>query len=564
MNKAALFAALLITCGANDISARGTWDVLGTSYSVDTLYHATIGPGTTETELRIEADVNGTHIVNNIFYTATELANPYVEMRAGKGGNHMRQLEVVPDIAERLSEPGEKYFAGVNADFFNMGYPYNPIGMCIANGFPTNYAADGADIDPYYIYFDDKGVPSLVRHINNAWEGTATFPDGGSYGFYVNTIRHEDELILYSPQWQLCDADNKLYDVRHTGANRYGVEVSVRPVGKNVLYGNHLQLEVVSGPEESVGNMEIPSDGYVLSAHGEARPYLRQLKKGDIVTVAIGFTASGVAVKAKELLGGYPFVLKNKVIPGFLSYPEHLRNREPRSAVGYDENKKTLYMAVVDGRNAGGSAGVTQRELGVIMRYIGCSDAMNFDGGGSSTMYVDGFGVKNVPSSSSLDQRPEGTPRTVVNGLFAVAVAPVDNVIASIELRDKKVNLTTGESVTPVVYGYNQYGVLVSTDLAGCTFRVPAEIAAVDGNRLTGAEGNYSGILTADYNGMTYSVPVYLNGGGNFVAGINEIEVDTTDSAPEYYMLNGVRTERPQPGQIIITRQGSKVAKDIK
>ena len=240
------------------------------------------------------------------------------------------------------------------------------------------------------------------------------------------------------------------------------------------------------------------------------------------------------------------------------SYPEHLSGPEPRSAVGYNEDKTRMIMLVVDGRNAGGSSGVTQKQLADIMRNIGCYDAMNFDGGGSSTMYIDGFGVKNVPSSSSLDKRPEGTPRTVVNGLFAVATAPVDNEIASIEIREKSLSLSAGESVVPVVYGYNQYGVLVSTDLQGCNFTVPEEIATVSGSAITATDGHYCGLLTADYNGLTYTIPVSINSGGEF---ITSAIYDTTVENPateEYYMINGVKTATPVPGQIIVTGSGKK------
>lgn len=563
MKKHIIFAATLLVASVF-ANAKGVWTLQNSKITVDTLYHATVGPGTTETELRIEGVIDGANVVNNIFYTETDLSNPYVEMRAAKAGNHMRMLETVPDIAKRMNKPSEKYFAGVNADFFNMGYPYNSIGTCISNGFITNYAADGADIDPYYILFDADGVPSVARHVINDWFGEVQFPSGAKCQMLVNTNRGENELLLYTPQWQLYNSyEDKLMQVGRTGTNQYGVEVKVRPVGKNVLYGNSLQLEVISDPEIGVGDMAIPIDGYVLSAHGDARAYLQTLKPGDVVIASIGIKADGQNVKIKELLGGFPIILKNGQIRPAPGYPEHLSGPEPRSAVGYNSDRTILIMLVVDGRNAGGSAGVKQRILGEIMRNVGCADAMNFDGGGSSTMYIDGLGIKNVPSSSSLDKRPEGQPRTVVNALFAVATAPVDNVIASIEIREKKLELNTGDVVSPVVYGYNQYGVMVSTDLSGCTFHLPAEIGTVSGGAVTASSGHYSGMLTAEYNGLTHSIPVIVNGGGEFVAGVDEVEVEDDQSEKEYYLTNGVRVPAPSPNQITIIRQGKNVRKTL-
>lgn len=531
-----------------------TWTIEGNRYSVDTLYHATVGPGTTETELRIVQEGVSNPKTNNIFYTVTDLSNPYIEMRAAKGGNNMRMIEVVPEIAERMSKPGENYFAGVNADFYNMSYPYGTCGMCIAGGFFTN---SGSANWPHVV-FNETGLPTFVETINLQTQGTAGFADGSSYTLRINATRGTDYLVLYTPQWQSAAGNS---EPGHTGTNIYGTEIQVRPKGKNIMFGNTLSLEVVSDPERYIGNMAVPSDGYVLSAHGNAEKYLTGLKKGDVVTVSMPFYADGKAMKAKELLGGCPIILIDGVIQPTSPRIDHFVTPEPRTAVGHNADKSKLYMAVVDGRNAGGSAGVTQTEIGAIMKCIGCSDAMNFDGGGSSTMFIDGLGVRNTPSRSSLDNRNEGEPRAVVNALFAVSTAPVDNVVARIELRDKKVSLSTGERYTPVVYAYNQYGALIDTDLAGCKIIMPEKLGSVDGTAVTASDGRYSGLLTAEYNGYTHSVPVYINGGGQFVTSSVEDVIISSDSPTEYFLINGIRVSAPVRGQISVRRKGGTVVK---
>ena len=54
MKKSLVSAAIMAAFAVFGVSARGTWTILGQTYNVDTLYHATVGPGTVETELRIE------------------------------------------------------------------------------------------------------------------------------------------------------------------------------------------------------------------------------------------------------------------------------------------------------------------------------------------------------------------------------------------------------------------------------------------------------------------------------------------------------------------------------
>ena len=63
-------------------------------------------------------------------------------------------------------------------------------------------------------------------------------------------------------------------------------------------------------------------------------------------------------------------------------------NRHPRTAVGLANNGKTLVCVVVDGRDAPAALGMTLAELGDLMMSLGCQDALNLDGGGSSEMIV--------------------------------------------------------------------------------------------------------------------------------------------------------------------------------
>ena len=82
--------------------------------------------------------------------------------------------------------------------------------------------------------------------------------------------------------------------------------------------------------------------------------------------------------------------------------------RNPRTAVGLTRDRRTLIVAVVDGRSTI-SAGMTCAELAVLMRDLGAYDALNLDGGGSSAMWLKGIGVVNAPS--------DGTQRVVANHL---------------------------------------------------------------------------------------------------------------------------------------------------
>lgn len=95
------------------------------------------------------------------------------------------------------------------------------------------------------------------------------------------------------------------------------------------------------------------------------------------------------------------------------------RNRHPRSAIG--TKGKKVFLVTVDGRNAENAQGVSLWEFTKIMRWIGAEDALNMDGGGSTTLYAEGengSGIVNHPSDNKKFDR-EGE-RHIVNALLFI------------------------------------------------------------------------------------------------------------------------------------------------
>ena len=77
------------------------------------------------------------------------------------------------------------------------------------------------------------------------------------------------------------------------------------------------------------------------------------------------------------------------------AYYTYIR-RHPRTAIGTDK-KGNVYLVVVDGRSKGNAEGVTIAELTEICEWLGMRDAINLDGGSSSTMWGEKEGVINYP-----------------------------------------------------------------------------------------------------------------------------------------------------------------------
>jgi hypothetical protein len=90
-----------------------------------------------------------------------------------------------------------------------------------------------------------------------------------------------------------------------------------------------------------------------------------------------------------------------------------MRARNPRTAMGLTRDRRTFILVTVDGRSSV-SAGMYGTELARLMELLGAWQAFNLDGGGSTTMWLRGRGVLNVPSDASGE-------RAVANhwGIFA-------------------------------------------------------------------------------------------------------------------------------------------------
>jgi len=90
---------------------------------------------------------------------------------------------------------------------------------------------------------------------------------------------------------------------------------------------------------------------------------------------------------------------------------------EPRTAVGRNQNGRYLILVVVDGRQAGYSEGITFPELADFLVSLDVYEGMNLDGGGSSTMVIDGKSGKPLVLNSPIEGFIPGNEAEVANHL---------------------------------------------------------------------------------------------------------------------------------------------------
>lgn len=119
--------------------------------------------------------------------------------------------------------------------------------------------------------------------------------------------------------------------------------------------------------------------------------------EGEIEVIPMSVPPTTTPEEWKELehiVGGTPVVVsRGNIIEDYSSeqtLTSFLVKRHPRTAVGIRDTGEWVFV-VVDGRFCGFLGGMTMKELAELMLELGCVEALNLDGGGSSTMVIDGI-----------------------------------------------------------------------------------------------------------------------------------------------------------------------------
>jgi hypothetical protein len=302
----------------------------------------------------------------------------------------------------------------VNADFFWLTTGENENNQVLDGEWWKGLKVTDSPYDTYdnaHVQFavDARGRPSIDRYILDAtaWaHGVATPVITVNF----NPSGNPEGTALYT---QRFGASTPRDTVRVT------VEAPLVAAGRR---GDTL-IYMRRGAVSSASGTPIPADGAVLSAYGNGlrTKEVQAMADGDTVKVLLTTlprTPTGAA--PTMVIGGWPRILRNGVsvaqdaatVEGTISRNAEMRH--PRTAVGFSRDSATLYLLTVDGRSQA-SVGVTLVELARIMRRLGAWQAMNFDGGGSTSMVVEGK-LMNVVSDTTGE-------RAVGNALFVVRKA---------------------------------------------------------------------------------------------------------------------------------------------
>ena len=300
------------------------------------------------------------------------------------------QLEGIP---ARVGQP----VAAINGDFYQRDRELagDPRGLQIVAGDLVSGPNGGVAF-----WVDRQGEPrsGLVES-----KFQITWSDGSRTPFVLNAERSADGLSLLTPAVGTSTP---------AGAGREWILELDRPQDGVILAVGQTNQAVVREQRESGGTPLTPGR-VVLSAGPKLAARLPAVSVGSRVEISTA-TVPDLA-GAPTALGGGPALLQaGRRVP--LPKPAEesyefstMLEQHPRSAVGW--NAEAIYLVTVDGRQEKLSVGMTLEELTDFFRQLGCTEAMNLDGGGSATLWAAGS-VRNSPC--------DGEERPIANGLVVV------------------------------------------------------------------------------------------------------------------------------------------------
>jgi len=305
------------------------------------------------------------------------------------------QLETVPDMAARANA-----LAAINAGFFVVKNG-DPAGVLevrdeLVSDTPLTRGAVGIirrPGTPLALVFDRLSAAVTLRY---TIDGGAISQDIDG----IDTTRARGKLMLYTPRF---GPDSDMADT--------GVEWQ--------LAGSPLR---VLERRPNAGRTLIPADGVVLSFGGTVLPTgLERLDKGQEVAIEPHFrtllgTLPDQWIDAQDIVGGAGLLIfRGRMMTDWTD--EQLRagfntERHPRTMIGTSKNS-TIWLVTIDGRTPAISLGMSFTEMQHLAKELNLVNALNLDGGGSTTMVVKGT-IVNHPSDAA-------GPRKVSDALVVTA-----------------------------------------------------------------------------------------------------------------------------------------------
>jgi len=398
-----------------------------------------ISPGVYYTHLQLENDT----LIESAHVLEVDVANPFMNMHVLSPDMKVGKLGRVRDIIHPIQTSEQpNLVTAVNGDFFShLGIP---SGLQISDGeIMTSPRMTKVSM----ILKNDRSI-KLSENVFMYAEITA-----GERKLQIDAInrtrklKHDNHLFLYNTRFR-----------DSTKTPEGGVEVIVSL--ETPKYDKLTTNQTMRGHVQSIAttaDTAIRPGNIILSATGKKAKWLvRQLSKGSNVSIDITFDRD--VNDAKEVISGnstlaYTLLTKGHINDEILdSNNPYTLHRHPRTMLATKGD--ILHIIVVDGRQPGYSDGITMAEGARYLQHIGMENAINIDGGGSTTCFI----RKTGDTTTTLVNRPsDGFEREIGNALAITSSAPVEELAKIVPVQGRTLKMLINSRKVLKIKGHDKY-----------------------------------------------------------------------------------------------------------
>ncbi len=366
-----------------------------------------------------------------------DLNNQELAIDMGKGLEHISGLERVYDIARRMDSIGRgarKVLGGTNANFWKAG-TIHPMGLTVIDGVTL--------VNQKYLNWPSIVVTESGRlSIDEYTMSTEIRTRYGSIP--INKFNHRNDslsVVVYTKYFGSSVPFVDIEKIREASSDTITDESETEQFFSTTvdsLVSSHpeigtlkLQFQYLQPPKANTitpcrittidtGLVVIPPNGGVLSFGRGKFPLFFSVFVGDTFTIASRLFPE-VPEPVEHIACGTPILVKNghnyiQSNPGDVGRLRFVNARHARSAIGIShDGTKVIFMTVEAASRSARRYGMALSDLARLMIERGAWSAMNFDGGGSATMVVDGETV--APPNANNRSRKISTAMFVTRKL---------------------------------------------------------------------------------------------------------------------------------------------------
>ena len=340
------------------------------------------------------------------------------------------KLSRMTDYAE---ENGWNVLGGLNADFFSI-----PLGIVVENGqyksSPEGFSSFCIKEDGTAEILDFTAVQITLTNRG----GAPGASNAGKTAQLTHFNKHrEDGAGMYLLDEYFSTVDS------HTSSNGWYVRFRIKE-GTMKTSGT-MTLEVTE-KLESVYPLDIGKGCMVLTADSSSgmREEYEKFAVGDTVTLTTSSWGNETLENCLWACGGGDVLIRDGAVTAQSGWDSAISGRNPRSAAGIRADG-TMVFYTLDGRQSGYSNGLTLAQLAAELKALGCTSAVNLDGGGSTTLSMQNPG----DTEATLQNQPSnGTEASCASYILFVAETMASGIAEHLFLENNGLILYQGSSVS--------------------------------------------------------------------------------------------------------------------